>query len=723
MLLLTPDKLAELEADLLALAQLKHVGRAEEAWLSRLDNLLPPQSISTLQWTKDNRVHKSPDGIPVKTNLNLTPYANGILETADLAGVRVIGVEGNARSTKTVIGEDIVLKRWAHGPFGDLLWYMQSEGDIEDYMEERGLWMLENHEQVWAKVDNGYKRNARDRKRIGANMARWLPATKQTTRGKGAPLIVADEIDGYPKLIMKAILTLIMNRQREFGAGALAYICSHPDAGPKDGIARIVREGMRHLWWWTCFHCGGPSSPSPYAATQMKWNIPTLWPQLRSAEMTDVLDYGKANVRLVCPHCQALIDNEERKRMSIETGAWVQPGQIMVAPKKVDGERLIREVMGFCIHSHMAPFIQLHEAADEWLRAMNHYELHQDEEPLRQVMVKTMGEVMENPNADQRLDDWTVIRTRMKSGDVYAKKTVPAGVHFLVAFVDIQKRGFEVRVIGYNAFTRETWLIDAYLVGQHMTGDRKMEPVRPFSLLGDWFVLEDAVLNQTYPLAENSEYHLPIAKMGIDTGGGFGKVDNERATTTNNARMWASTILHRRNNPIADWKIALLKGSNQKKGEIYGKPRQVLTDDRGRPLDGGVWERTPIVYEIKKMIRRRQHVQTPGPGFMYAPYDLEDQYFRELASESFVADEWIRNGANETWDAYVGSEVLRESLFPEDATRIWEPPHLRPIWARPFRPGQDPEMDTQARRRVNPYARMVRINNGDRGDGDLDGSQ
>ncbi len=373
---------------------------------------------------------------------------------------------------------------------------------------------------------------------------------------------------------------------------------------------------------------------------------------------------------------------------------------------RIEQERQIDKIMGFVIHAFMAPFVDITEAGREWADAQLTFEATKDDTSLKEVTVKTLGEVYAGGSEDTKIEAWEIIRNRMKSGSAYVMKEVPDGVDFLTAFVDIQKRGFEVRVIGWSAHGKESWLIDAYLISQHLEPDRRMEPVNPFNSLADWSVLEDGVFNQTYPLKRNPNLHMPIAKIGIDTGG-----DDD---TTANARQWASNVIHRAEDPIAEWRILLLKGNAHKKGELYGKPRQVLVDDRGKPLAGPVWERTTLVYALKKIVRRRQNITVPEPGFMHAPQNIPDKIIREVVAEQYVGGEWVKSGPNETWDAYIGCEVVRESLKPDRAGIDWV--NRPPMWARPFRPGHDAGIDSKPRKLVSPYARMLRVNQGDEGD-------
>lgn len=700
---------------MLSLAQMAHAAEANRAWLEHVDVIKPPSAVSTYEYACDKLFVKGRGEQKRQFDPALTPYAKGIMDACDMQGVTVVAVKGNARGAKTLAGEAHALKRFEHGPYGDLLWYMQSDDDVDDYMEERGEWMLENHPGVAVRVDDTYKRQARNRKKIGESMARWLAATANTTRGKAAPMILADEIDGYRLKIAKSILTRLLNRQREFGSAALMYICSHPDIGPKFGIESVLRRSLRHLWWWNCLHCGKPSSPAAEAPIRMNWNVPLLLPKIKGVDRLDALDFVKDKVRLICPHCRGEINNRERLIMQKESAEWCHPGQRLVGDHKVDGPPIVQSFMGFTIQGFMSPFLQLNAAAEEWVSAKLDFDNTLDDTDLKEATVKTLGEVYEGATADVKIEKWDVVAKRMKSGGAYLMGRVPDDVDFLTAFVDIQTWGFSVAVIGWSAHGRESWLIDAFDIRQWQNteqaqrlGKRGMQQLDPFNTLSDWAILEDAVFQQSYPLDRDPDWFMPIAKVGIDTGGGD--------DTTWNARQWASSVIHRASDPIPDWRIALLKGNPHKTGELYGIPRQVMRDDRGKALPedgraismlGPVWERTTLVFSLKKIVRKRQNVLTPGPGFMHAPQNLPEAKFREIVSEQLIGGEWVKDGDNELWDAYVGCEVVRASLNPEDPGINWLKP---PRWARPFRPDIDPGIDAKPAGMVSPYARMVRVN-------------
>jgi hypothetical protein len=113
---------------MLELAGLEHLASATDIWLSRVDGVLPPTAISTETYAREHLKVKGRGETERRYDPDLTPYTAGINEACDLIGCNVVAVKGNARGAKTLSAEAHALKRWAHGPYGDVLWYMQSRG-------------------------------------------------------------------------------------------------------------------------------------------------------------------------------------------------------------------------------------------------------------------------------------------------------------------------------------------------------------------------------------------------------------------------------------------------------------------------------------------------------------------------------------------------------------------------------------------------------------------
>lgn len=706
----------EIESRLVRLGNHAHDGSARQAFASRLDNLLPQRSISINRFNETKRWMVNQGGEPFRFDPKLTPYTPGINDACDHPGVNLIAVKGNTRSGKTVSAESMCLRDWTYGPLKNVLWFMQDEDSINDYIDERGEEMLRIHEEVNERIDWTDIRNGRKRRKIGKSLLLYRPATRRALRAKAAPTIVADEIDAYEKRIRKAIMTLITSRQEEFGSAAKAYLTSHPDEGPDDGIDAVLKDCLLHLWFVRCPHCGGASSPAleaeAWGAPRMTWNVPQLMARADEMERVAFLDWVAANVVLSCPHdgCHATFSPDERLAL-MAGGRWLQQHQNWEGGANDIGEARVAKQMGFVIHAFMSPFVKLAETARDWAAAKLTADTTGDTTKLKEVVCKKLGETFMGTKAEEQIEDWKTVQARLASN--YAIKTVPAGVKFLTAFVDVQGDRFEVRVIGWD-LALQSWLIDAYPIKQWpaMNGRSAFENIAPATRLSDWAVIEEAVLAASYPLASNPErasaglpeLYLPIARTVINAAGEPG--------VTNNARVWAANLLGRQPGEgrlIPPYRLLLMQGAANKKSELYGKAKPIEYDDRGQKLRIQIYERYPNVHEIKRIIAVRMKIAEPGPGKMNIPAGTPARTVRELVSERLVNGDWVKNNRfNETWDGWVAAELARATLRPE-RRELWASGAL-PEWAEPRPRGKI--FETMIESPVSIFDRLAALNDG-----------
>src|SRR3546814_15070376 len=82
----------------------------------------------------------------------------------------------------------MLLRNLTYGPSGNILWFMQDNDSLNDYIDERGEEMLAIHPEVFEKIDWDDSRNtSRTRKSIGRSLVLWRPAPHRPLRGKAAP--------------------------------------------------------------------------------------------------------------------------------------------------------------------------------------------------------------------------------------------------------------------------------------------------------------------------------------------------------------------------------------------------------------------------------------------------------------------------------------------------------------------------------------------------------
>lgn len=628
-----------------------------------------------------------------------------------------MGVKGPARGLKTTGAENRVFRNWLYGPSYDVIWYMQSKDDVEEYCEERLEPMLRIHDRINQHVNWRDRRHSLTRKRIRGSLARFLAATPKSLRGKTAPIIIGDEIDGYAARVRRGFLTMAKARQQEHGVGSLLYLCSHPDEGPSDGIDLVIRQSLVHLWHWNCPHCRGVSSPAVEAEVRMTWNVSQLLEDVEDMELNALLDMVEQKACLICPHCDGEINNDQRLQMSAR-GTWLQPQQQLDEDGVVTGDRKVERTMGFVIHAMMSPWVKIGELARMYVAEKIFADESQDFRGLKEVVCKFLGETFLGADEEEQMEDWKVLQARL-AGD-YKLGTVPMGVRFLVAFVDVQGTYFDVVVRGFGA-ANQSWLIDRYQIKQKPKDQdtRAFVNIDPSNKLGDWDVIEEGVLKQSYPMVGNEvrreaglpELFLPIAKTMVDAHGQPG--------VHYLAIRWAANLTNPQRpaldrqagiTPRPAWplyRISLIHGDGNPKGDPNKRVKKHMVDDKGMPLPHQVIERTINVHHYKIVTSRRMKIAEPGPGFCNFPSDLPVRYWREATAERLINGKWERWGRNETWDGLILTEAGKELLDPDNPLNDWI--NNPPIWATPIRRGGTHAGGLQAAVAPEPKSRYDRL--------------
>ena len=449
-----------------------------------------------------------------------------------------------------------------------------------------------------------------------------------------------------------------------------------------------------------------------------KWNLPDLMGLAEEMERVAFLDHVAKAVRLVCPNPECREEFGHNRRLEImNAGRWLQPHQEWLPNGTIKGEARVAAQMGFVIHAFMAPFVKFNETARDWAAAKLTLDATGVETHFREVVVKKLGETPRSTKAEEQIDPPRIVETRLASG--YPMKSVPAGVMFLTAFVDVQGDRFEVVVIGWS-LNRESWLIDRYSIKQWPAfgTHTAFEDIDPAMRLDDWDVIEEAVIASSYPLQSNpqrkeagmDELFMPIAKTVVNNSGQPG--------VTNNGRKWLSKLLTRQEGRLVQpYQVMLMQGSD--KGETYGKSKLVELDDFGKKWLP-VYERYPNVSEVKKIIAARMKIEEPGPGRMHIPVlppvdsnidrrafqKMMTLYVYELTAERYTNGEWVKHRVrNETWDGYVACEVAREAL-KADNPKHWE--GQLPEWATPKARGQG--LGDVLRAPTDVFDRLAQIN-------------
>jgi len=667
----------DIEADLERLARDGYCADPLDQVAAALGLLTPPERISITECAAQGRLLPTSTGGARLWSATMTPYINGVQDALDDPLIRAVVVPGAARTGKTLAPENALFKRLKYGPMTDVLWYLPGEADVEAYADVTFAPFFELHPQIAAQVGKRPSDNKRKLKRVGGRFIQILPANTNTVRGRQAPFIVGDEIDGFRKSLRTNFRQQVAIRSRAYGNTGKAYLCSHPDAGWSDGISAAWLESTRGIWWWPCPECEGWSSPCPTAEIRSVLDFDR--PSGMSGD--DLLDHVEATACLLCPHCGVAIGNDEKAGM-LALGKWVFDGQTIATDGTVTGSIRPNDTAGFWIHGTMSPFVSWGQLAREYVGALVFFENTGKHERLREVTAKSLGEVYSGGGG--AVDPAKLKRRARDTNDADAAgqaghrlKTVPRWVLFLTAAVDVGGNKFDVLVMGWG-HDGEGVIVDRFTLKAGPDG----RSLSPGMRQDDALIIRDKVMRAVYPLAHDPTRGMPIASTAIDTGGVPG--------WTWKAREFGRQM---KLGPCAGdlaYRLRLIKGARFAKAPEIGNGREVNKDDFGKPISPPVTEYDLGVHRLKELIADRFSIDVPGPGYLHLPVDFDPRYLDEMTNETLLDGKWERRGPNETFDLLVYAEAARQMLKPERPSIDW----LRrpPSWARPIKLVADTEM-------------------------------
>jgi phage terminase large subunit GpA-like protein len=429
------------------------------------------------------------------------------------------------------------------------------------------------------------------------------------------------------------------------------------EAPPTTGILSLYNRGDRRRWYWPCPHCGEYFQPAK-DVVQGYQNI------------VDPVVASEAAF-IECPHCRGKVTADQKRALN-QKGVWLRDGEQIDRHGVITGTARRSRIASFWMEGPAAAYQTLSQLVYKLLSAQQDYEANSSEETLKAVINTDWGlPYIPQSSVEQRKSE-----TLMARATVVTKRTVPDGVRFLVATVDVQggrNRRFVVQVIGYGSHG-ERWIVDRYNIKQSMRTGPNGEslPIDPAGYLEDWDLLRTDVLDKTWPLNSNPSISMPVLAMAVDSGG-------EDGVTGNAYEFWRQCRrdgVHKR--------VYLFKGDSTTRSKLITKSLPDNTDRPNRRAEarGDVPLYLLQTNMLKDRISNALQRVTPGANYVHFPDWLGEWFYDELTYEERGTDgKWTKpgKGANEAFDLMVYAHAL---VILRGYERInWEKP---PSWAQPF---------------------------------------
>ncbi|MGU5017586.1 phage terminase large subunit family protein, partial [Escherichia coli] len=407
------------------------------------------------------------------------------------------------------------------------------------------------------------------------------------------------------------------------------------EAPPTTGILSLYNRGDRRRWYWPCPHCGEYFQPCGDVV----------------AGFRDIADPVLASeaAYIQCPSCSGRIMPEQKRELN-GRGVWLRDGESINADGSRYGDPRRSRIASFWMEGPAAAYQTLSQLVYKLLTAEQEYETTGSEETLKTVINTDWGlPYLPRASMEQRKSELLEQRA-----EPVPSRSVPDGVNFLVATVDVQAgrhRRFVVQVTGYGS-RGERWIIDRYNITQSLRGDSDGESQRidPASYPEDWDVLLTDVFHKSWPLASDPSQQMRLMAMAVDSGGEDGVTDNAY-------KFWRRC----RRDGLGK-RIYLFKGDSIRRAKLITRTFPDNTGRTGRRAqaagDVPLWLLQTDA--LKDRVNNALWRDSPGPGYVHFPDWLGSWFYDELTYEERSSDgKWSKpgRGANEAFDLMVYAEA------------------------------------------------------------------
>lgn len=382
-------------------------------------------------------------------------------------------------------------------------------------------------------------------------------------------VVIFDEVDAYPPSagsegdpISLGIKRTEAFHNRKIISGSTPLIT---------GVSRIEEmflAGDQRRYHVPCPHCGHMDILS-FNERAERGHV-MHWPE------------GKPDLaHFQCRNCGCEIDHKH-KRWMVERGEW--------RPGRPGGRHRSFHLWAALSYSPNATWAHI---AREFVAAKAG-----GPEKLKTFVNTTLGETWQEQG---EAPDWERIYLRRET---YPIGSVPAGVRFLTAGVDVQKDRFVFEVVGWNE-TKESWSIDAGV----LMGDTSLDAT--------WSQL-DELLDRSFPRVDGGE--LGIAALAIDSG-----------FNTQMVYSWTRTKPMNR--------VIATKGSASARS-LIGAPSMTEVTIRGKRMRGyKVWIVGANIAksELYGWLRLKRSAEDVYPsGYCHFP-EHSEEFFKQLTAEQLVS--------------------------------------------------------------------------------------
>jgi len=424
-----------------------------------------PPKLSVTQWAEKYRIISAGNAEPGRYRADRAPYQQEPMNCAANPDIERITLQWGAQLGKTEIINNII----GYGIHWDARSQMMmhpTQGDLATWLETKLNPLLTDTPQIAGLVASPRSRDGVNNSRMksypgGYLMFAWS-GSPNTMRGRSAPIILCDEVDGYEATAEGDPINLLWQRSATFGDQRLLVVTSTPTLKGESRVESSFLQGDQRRFYVPCPHCD--------TAQTLKWSNVVWQKDQHGDPLPETAVY-------VCEHCGAEILDGHKPAM-LRRGNWI-------AAKPFKGHA------SFHLNELYSPF-------RKWRDIVRSFIEKKAANDLQSFVNVSLAETWEE--AGERLEASPLYHRRE-----YYPAQIPSRALVLTCGVDVQDDRLEATVYGWGKGA-ESWAI----LHRVFEGDPGRAEL--------WRRLDEFLIA---PLQHQSGQHLRIAATCIDSGGHY----------------------------------------------------------------------------------------------------------------------------------------------------------------------------------------------------------
>lgn len=388
----------------------------ERIWRKACSFLEPPPDYTPSTWAEDNISIPLGNAIAGPIRFSNAPYQIEPLDMFANPEVEQITLMWGAQLGKTQLINCALGYFIAHEPASQMM-MQPSQGDLNTWLETKFNPMVDSNVSLKDRIAKPRSREGVNNQTMKSYFGGFLlfswSGSPRTMRGRSAPKIYCDEVDGYDYTAEGHPVSLLWQRAATFGDQRKLMVTSTPTIKGSSFVEKSFEAGDMRRFYVPCVHCN--------TKILLKWSQ-VQW------DKDEEGNHKPETAYYTCQECGGIITDTD-KRIMLRGGEWV-------AEKPFNGH----------VSYHLS---ELYSSFRRWRDIVRSFLEKKATNDLQTFVNVSLGETWED-NAE-RIDDYELAERREPM------EFVPDDAEILVCGVDVQDNRLELSIIGIGK-NEEMWV-------------------------------------------------------------------------------------------------------------------------------------------------------------------------------------------------------------------------------------------------------------------------